>query len=46
MGEERTKNRGKWPLIGLVDSLPDRVGDTTLARGRSVRGCSKGLEYF
>ena len=41
VGKERSKNRGEEPLIGLVDSLPDRVGDATRARGGSIRGFSK-----
>ena len=41
VGEERSKKRGEESLIGLVDSLPDRVRDAAPARGRSIRGFSK-----
>ena len=37
MGKERSKKTGKESLIGLVDSLPDRVRDAARTRGRSIR---------
>ena len=36
MEQEGIEERWKEPFIGLIDSLPDRVEDTTRTRGRSV----------
>jgi len=33
VGEESREQRRKEPLVGLMDLLPDRVGNTTWARG-------------
>ena len=33
VGEERSEQRWKEPLVGLIDLLPDRVRNTTWARG-------------
>jgi len=33
MGEERSEQRWKELLVGLMDLLPDRVRNTTWARG-------------
>jgi len=41
VSKERSTERGEESLIGLVDSLPDRVRDATRAMGGSITGFSK-----
>jgi len=46
VSKERSKMRGEESLIGLLDSLPDRVRDAARARGGSIRGFLKRIGDF
>ena len=46
VGEERSKQRWKEPLVGLMDLLLDRVRNTTWAIGRRGGGFRKCGGHF
>ena len=46
VGEERSEQGRKEPFVGLMDLLPDRIRNTTRARGGRVGGFSKCGGHF